>query len=78
MWTTFEGRIELMTGAAMRFQGVYWEGPLWFPLSQVIVEPDNEDTGHVVLKVKDWLAKKRGLLEFTHYNQHEIEAMNAQ
>lgn len=78
MWTTFEGRIELMTGAAMRFQGVYWDGALWFPLSQVEIVPDNDDTGHVILKVKDWLAKKRGLLEFTHYCQTEIDAMNEQ
>lgn len=76
--TTFEGTIEIVTGAALRFRGVYWEGALWFPTSQVEVLPDNDDTGHVVLKVKDWLAKKRGLLEFTHYGVEEIEAMNAQ
>lgn len=76
--TTFEGTIELITPAALRFQGVYWEGALWFPLSQVEIVPDNDDTGHVILYVRDWLAKKRGLLEFTHYGQEEIAAMNEQ
>jgi hypothetical protein len=76
--TTFEGRIEGYTGAALRFHGVYWEGPLWFPLSQVEIIEDNPDTGHVVLRVRDWLTKKRGMLEFTHYTLEEIKAMDAQ
>ena len=75
---TFEGTIELVTGAAIRFQGVYWEGALWFPLSQIEIVPDNDDTGAVVIHVKDWLARKRQLLEFTHYGAEEIEAMNSQ
>lgn len=74
---TFEGVILFRTGAAIRFNGHYWMGSLWFPISQVIIEPDNEDTGSVVIHVKDWLAKKRQLLEFTHYSAEEIEAMDA-
>lgn len=77
--TTFEGRLELVTPKAIRFQSHYWEAPLWFPLSQVFIEPDSEDDESVViLKVKDWLANKRGLLEFTAYNKAELEAMDAQ
>ena len=78
---TFEGVILFRTGAAIRFNGHYWgedaSCALWFPISQVTIEPDNEDTGSVVLHVKDWLAKKRQLLEFTHYSAEEIEAMDA-
>lgn len=78
MWTTFEGVIVARTPAAIRFQGIYWEGPLWFPLSQVIIEEDNPETSHYVVKVKDWLPKKKGLLEFTHYGKEEIEGMDLQ
>lgn len=79
MWTTFEGIPLLITGAAIRFQGVYWEGPLWFPRSQIILEDDDDiDSPFKILKVKNWLADKRGLLEFTHYSAEEVEAMNAQ
>lgn len=75
---TFEGVIEVVTGAAVKFHGVYWEGGLWFPLSQVELVEDNPDTGAAVIHVKDWLARKRQLLEFTHYNAEEVEAMSAQ
>lgn len=75
---TFEGRTLFFTGAAVRFQGNYWEGPLFFPLSQVEIIPDSEDDPYqVVLKVKDWLANKRRLLEFTHYGEAEIAEMDA-
>ena len=74
---TFEGVVEVVTPSAVKFRGVYWDGGVWFPLSQIEVTDDNEDTGAVVLQVKDWLARKRGLMEFTHYGEAEIEAMNA-
>ena len=77
MDSMFEGTVVMYSGAAVWFHGVYWEGVLIFPLSQVTIEPDNEDTGHVVMSVRRWLASKRGLLEFTHYSKEEIEAMNA-
>lgn len=72
-WTTFEGRIVRSSGSAVRFQGHYWEEALWFPRSQTIIEDDEDG---VVLKVNDWLAKKRDLLEFTHYGAAELEAMD--
>lgn len=73
----FEGNVQFFTGAAVRFQGVYWEGPLFFPLSQVEIIPDSEDDPtQVVIHVKDWLANKRKLLEFTHYNAEEIAEMD--
>ena len=75
---TFEGRILFYTGAAVRFQGNYWEGPLFFPLSQVEIVPDSEDWPDVVvIHVKDWLANKRKILEFTHYGAQEIAQMDA-
>lgn len=73
MWTTFEGRITKGSPAAVCFQGQYWEGEVWFPRSQVEIE---EDEDGVVLRLKDWLAKKNGLLEFTRYGVTELEAMN--
>lgn len=73
MWTTFEGRLVNWSGAAVCFQGQYWEGGVWLPRSQVEIE---DDDGGVVIRVKDWLAKKNGLLEFTHYGAAELEAMN--
>jgi len=72
-WTTFEGRITKGSPAAVCFQGQYWEGGVWFPRSQVEIEDDEDG---VVLKLKDWLAKKNGLLEFTRYGTAELEAMN--
>lgn len=76
---TFEGRLELVTPRAVRFQGHFWEAPLWFPLSQITIEPDSEDDPlTVVIRVRDWLALKRGLLEFTFYAKPELEAMDAQ
>ena len=68
---TVEGRILYRSARAMAFQSNYWEGPLWFPNSQCEVTPDGDDG--VVIKVKDWLASKRGILEFTHYAMHDIE-----
>jgi hypothetical protein len=72
-WTTFEGRITKSSGSAVCFQSQYWEGEVWFPRSQTIIEDDEDG---VVLKVNDWLAKKRDMLEFTHYGMAELEAMN--
>ena len=72
-WTTFEGRITKSSGSAVCFQGQYWEGAVWFPRSQTIVEDDDDG---VVLKVSDWLTKKRDMLEFTHYGAAELEAMD--
>ena len=71
-WTTFEGVLTKGSPAAVCFQGQYWEGELWFPRSQVEIEADGEG---VVIRVKDWLAKKNDLLEFTHYSAAAIEAM---
>lgn len=73
VWSTFEGVITKSSGAAICFKGQYWEGEVWFPRSQTIVEDDDEG---VVVKIKDWLTKKNGLLEFTHYGAAELEAMN--
>lgn len=72
-WTTFEGRITKSSGSAVCFQSQYWEGEVWFPRSQTIIEDDDDG---VVLKVNDWLAKKRDMLEFTHYGMAELGAMN--
>lgn len=69
--TTFEGRIIFNSGAAIRFQGQFWEAPLWLPRSQIEIEPDGEDT--VVVRVKDWLANKNRLQEFTYYDAEAIE-----
>ena len=77
VWTTFEGRIVKSSGAAICFEGQYWEGSLWFPRSQAIVEDDLTEEGTVVIKVKDWLLKKIGILEFTSYTQAEIDAAGA-
>lgn len=73
MMSTFEGRITNWSGAAILFQGQFWESGVWLPRSQVVVD---EDEDGVVVRVKDWLAKKNGLLEFTHYTKEELEAMN--
>lgn len=73
-WSTFEGIITVRTAKAFMFQSYYWAGPLWFPNSQSIVEPDGEDT-HVI-KVKDWLCKKNDLQEFTAYDEAAIERMS--
>lgn len=75
MWTTFEGMITKSSSAAVCFQGQYWGGDLWFPRSQVEIEQDLPEEGTVVIKVKDWLTKKNGLLEFTNYSAEEIAAM---
>lgn len=72
-WHTFEGRITKSSMAAVCFQGQYWEGEVWFPRSQTEIEDDDDG---VVIRVKDWLANKLGLLEFTRYGAAELEAMN--
>ena len=70
----FEGYVLRMTPKAIQFQSYYWDGAIWLPLSQVVLVPDGEMT-HVVY-VKAWLANKRGLLEFTHYSEADIEGFN--
>lgn len=72
-YRTFEGMIHFATAKAVLFEGVYWEGALWFPLSQVEIVPDEEMT--VVVKVKPWLTRKMELDEFTHYGVEEVERM---
>lgn len=72
---TFEGFIHVFTGRAMLFQSHYWDGPVWFPTSQTEIEPDGDM--FVVIRVKDWLPRKRGILEFTHYGEHDIERIAA-
>ena len=69
--STFEGMILHRSARALAFQSHYWEGWLWFPNSQVEVIPDG-DYG-VVIHVQEWLIKKRGILEFTHYVLEDIE-----
>lgn len=69
--STFEGTIHVITSKALLFQCHYWEGPVWFPRSQTAIRPDGDEW--VIIEVQDWLTKKRGILEFTSYNLHDIE-----
>lgn len=73
----FEGNVLVNTGRAIRFQGYYWGGALWFPVSQLQVLEEG-DLGHCVVAVRDWLVTKRGLSEFTQYSAEEIEQMDKQ
>ena len=70
---TFEGQVVFFSQKSVLFQGYFWDGPLWFPLSQTSLIED--DDSHV-LRCSDWLAKKRGLLEFTHYGPEAIAKFN--
>lgn len=73
--TTFEGYVHFSTPKAILFQSHYWEAPMWLPLSQIFAESE-VDSMETVVKVKDWLVGKKGLLEFTPYTVEEIERMN--
>lgn len=70
---TFEGVILQRTARGILFQGHFWEAPLWFPSSQTTDTPDG-DFG-CVFWVKDWLADKRGIYEFTYYSEEQIKLM---
>lgn len=71
--TTFEGIILNRTTRAIMFQSHYWGAGMWFPSSQTEVL---EDEGmSVVVRVKDWLCSKKGLLEFTSYSEAEIKVL---
>lgn len=72
---TFEGYIHVSTSGALLFQSHYWEAPLWVPKSQSYVETD-PDSMEVVVKIKDWLCRKKKLMEFTFYPESEIQLMN--
>ena len=67
---TFEGIPVFYTPAAVLFHGVYWEAPLWLPLSQIEMIPDGEV--YYVVHVKAWLTQKNDLREFTFYTAEEI------
>lgn len=71
--TTFEGTVHVWTAKAVLFQSYYWEGPLWFPVSQSTILED--DDSHVI-KVKDWLVNKREIREFVYYDADQIERIN--
>ncbi len=71
---TFEGRVLSYSAKAVWFEGVYWGAPLWLPRSQVEIIPDEDS--HVVI-LKDWLANKRGLYEFTEYTPEQIQEIDA-
>lgn len=70
--TTFEGYILRRTQKGLLFHGNYWEAPLWFPMSQTVIEEDPDAMEHVV-KVRSWLCRKKGLNEFCFYSEKEIE-----
>lgn len=73
---TFEGVLVFRTARAILFQSHYWAGPLWFPLSQLDMEIDGEfDEPGRVIHVKPWLPEKKGLEEFTEYDEEAIERM---
>lgn len=69
---TFEGEVITASRAAILFHGNYWEGALWLPRSQLVLL---EDGNNHVIKVKPWLCNKKGLLEFSHYNEEQIQKM---
>ena len=73
--TTFEGIILVSSPRAVLFQSHFWEAPLWFPLSQMDIQRF-EDSFECVVKVKDWLCRKKNLYEFTMYTMEEIEQMS--
>lgn len=70
---TFEGVVVAETARAILFQGHYWEAPLWFPMSQLVMKVTYDEPMEAVIKVRGWLCRKRGVQEFTHYSQEEIE-----
>lgn len=72
-WSMFEGDILWRTNSAVLFHGHYWEGGIWFPISQSIVEPDGDGW---TIKVREWLTKKNGIEEFTPYDAEDIERFN--
>jgi hypothetical protein len=72
MMATFEGYIAGNSDKAVLFWGHYWGAPLWFPWSQVTML---DDEGGYVMHVQEWLVKKRGILEFTHYTKEEAYAI---
>lgn len=69
--STFEGFILVRTPKAILFNGHFWEGPLWFPTSQIDIV-SGIDCLESVIHVKSWLCQKRGIHEFTHYSEEEI------
>lgn len=68
----FEGQIVTMTLRAVLFQGVYWSCPQWMPLSQVHLRRCAE-TGEVYLSASSWIAKQKGIVEFTEVECPEPE-----
>lgn len=72
MWSTFEGIVIQRTARGVLFQSHFWDAPLWFPSSQMEIEPDGDLW--VVARVKDWLITKKGMLEFTYYTEDAIKA----
>jgi hypothetical protein len=72
--STFEGYVHMQTARALLFQSHYWEAPMWIPLSQAEVEKDF-DSLETVVHVKDWLCRKKNLLEFTFYVEEDIRKM---
>lgn len=72
-WSTFEGVIITHTAKAVLFQSWYWEDGMWFPTSQVRWQEDGPVS--CVIEVRDWLANKNGLLEFTQYTSQQLEVM---
>jgi hypothetical protein len=71
---TFEGYEIARSPKAILFQSHYWDGALWVPVSQAEIE--REEGGSLVIRIKDWLTKKRGIAEFTHYTEEEIRKAN--
>ena len=75
-WLTFEGTVQQATTRAVVVHGVYWEDGIMFPRSQVEVMED-DGSEFKIIRVAEWLARKRGLLEFTHYTKEQVAEINS-
>lgn len=73
-YTTFEGYVRFRTGSAVLFESYYWEGPLWFPLSNCYLLEDGDDTW--VIKIRNWLTKKNELHELCFVPIERINELN--
>ena len=70
---TFEGVVLASSTKAVLFHGVYWDGALWLPRSQIEVIEDDDS---YIIEVSGWLAGKNNLFEFEHYNEEAIAKRN--
>lgn len=74
----FVGYVEHETDKAILFQDHFWEGPEWFPTSQLQMQRDYTCSLEVIINVADWLCDKNDIKEATGWEETSTRQLSSE